>query len=457
MRVVTSCNPFDAGDVIAERAVSSADEVVHVTRVAAAAQRSWRTRAPGARRDALAAVADHLRAAREELARLICREVGKPITEAEGEVDRAIALADYYAQLALLPDGHSYPSGGSSRTLTARVPRGVVAAVTPWNFPVAIPLWKVLPALAYGNAVVLKPSEHAIGCAIFVVDLLARVLPPDLVQPVIGGADAVDALLDSPDLAAVTFTGSTHVGRTVASRAAALGKQAQCEMGGQNASVVLADAEVELAAATIATASMAFAGQKCTATSRVIVDRRIADRFVVALADQVAGLRIGDPLLRDTIVGPLIDEAARQRASSAIEASRGSVITGGRETGLGARMMLPTLVRCDDREDVLNREEIFGPVATVQIVDGEDEAFDSANATRYGLVASVFTSSLDSALAALDRLEVGLVRINASTTGVDLHMPFGGAKSSSLGPREQGLAAIEFFTETRTMSIAGAR
>lgn len=456
MSAVVSVNPFQPDDVIARAEQTTRNEIEERVGSAATAQRTWRHARTAERSAAISAFADAVAGNASELADLACREVGKPIVEARGEVDRVVAIARYYSQATLYPVGDVLPAPRPGLHFTTRAPRGTIAAITPWNFPLAIPMWKSIPALAYGNAVVLKPSSEAIGCALRLAELLHDVLPADLFHVVIGGRAVAEALIDSDAIAAVTFTGSTDVGRSVAARVAARGRPAQCEMGGQNPSIVLPDADLEQAATTIAGAAMGYAGQKCTATSRVIVDRSVADRFVPMLIDAVRTLPVGDPRDPGTVVGPLINRAALDGACAAVGESAAELLTGDGKPAADGLVMTPVLARVDDHADPLNRDEVFAPVAAVQVTDGFDAALRAANATRYGLVASVFTHDLRFVNAAVDQLDVGLLRINAPTSGVDYFAPFGGSKDSSLGPREQGLAAADFFTETKTVLVTEA-
>jgi aldehyde dehydrogenase (NAD+) len=329
----------------------------------------------------------------------------------------------------------------------------VAGLVTPWNFPVAIPLWKAAPALAYGNAVLLKPSPEATGLALRLAELLAPALPEDLFQVVPGGARTGEALLEAVDC--LSFTGSVAVGRRVAVAATGRGIPSQAEMGGLNASIVLPDADPERAATVIAGAAMGYAGQKCTATSRAIV---VGDpgRFTEALVAAVQGLPVGDPAEEATVVGPVITEQARRRVLDAAEeatAAGGRLLTGGKPGDGPGWFVAPTLVDGLSPDARLAQEEVFGPIAVVLPVLDTDEAVTVANGVAYGLVGSVFTRDLDRALGLAARLDTGMIRVNAPTSGVDFHAPFGGEKGSSFGPREQGKAARELYTSTRTITM----
>jgi alpha-ketoglutaric semialdehyde dehydrogenase len=451
----TSVNPHHPADVVGEWEPAGDRDVAAAVERARHSAETWR-RAPGpARAAALGQAAAALERRAAEVTALTVREVGKPVSEARGEVARAVSILRYYAQLALLPDGETLPAAADpDALLMARYrPVGVAALLTPWNFPVAIPLWKAAPSLAYGNATILKPSSAAAATALLLHEIIAPELPDGVFQVLLGGAQTARPLIENPGVAAVSFTGSVPVGRDISSRVAARGGKVQAEMGGQNPSIVLADADLDRAASTIAYAAMGYAGQKCTATSRVIVERPVYAEFRDRLAEAVRSLRVEDPAAEGTLVGPVIDGEARSAALAAVGASGGRVITGGRELDAPGYYLAPTLVELDGPTGPLAREEVFAPVAAVLRADSPDQAVEIANDVRFGLVAAVFTSDLGRALRLTNNLDAGMVRVNAPTSGVDFHAPFGGAKESSYGPREQGLAARAFYTESRTVLI----
>ena len=450
----TSLNPHDPDDVIGEWEAAGDGEVAAAVDRARAAAKTWRRTPAATRSAALANAAAAMEQRADEITALTIREVGKPVSEARGEVARGISIMRYYAQLALLPDGETLPAADPDALLMARRrPVGVVALLTPWNFPVAIPLWKAAPSLAYGNATVLKPSSAAAATALLLREIIAPHLPDDVFQVLLGGAATARPLVEHPDVAAVSFTGSVPVGQDIARRVAARGARMQAEMGGQNPSIVLADADLEKAATTIAYAAMGYAGQKCTATSRVIVEETVYSDFVDLLETAVTSLQVLDPAAEATLVGPVIDAGARSAALDAVAASGGRVITGGKPLDAPGFYLAPTLVELDAPTGPLASEEVFAPVAAVISADSADRAIAIANGVRFGLVAAVFTRDLARALRLANFLDAGMVRVNAPTSGVDFHAPFGGAKESSYGPREQGLAARDFYTESRTVLI----
>jgi acyl-CoA reductase-like NAD-dependent aldehyde dehydrogenase len=449
-----SLNPHRPSDVVAEFEPASPKGVDRAVAGALGGLAEWRRTTTHARGKAMGDIASDLDREAEDLAHLMVREVGKPITEARAEVARAVAIWRYYSQLILAPDGETYPaSAGNQWLLVRRHPVGVCALITPWNFPVAIPSWKAAPAIGYGNAIVLKPAPAATAVAQRLVEMANRHLPSGVWELVRGDGEVGEPLLDHRDVAAVSFTGSVPVGRAVARRAASRGARVQCEMGGQNPSIVLADADLDDAAVTIAYAAMGYAGQKCTATSRVIVEESVYAEFRDRLVSAVEELGITDPESEACLVGPLIAGEARASALEALQAGEGTVLTGGEALDHEGFYLAPTLVELGDAASPLAREEVFAPVAAVLKSRSVDEAIRIANEVKYGLVAAIFTKDIGRAMDFADRVEAGLVRVNAPTSGVDYHAPFGGTKASSIGPREQGLAAREFYTETRTLLV----
>ncbi len=458
---VRSTNPARPDDVVVEVPVASPDDVAKAAEAARAAQKEWQASAPLLRSAALSAAAEAVAAASDELAARMVREVGKPLGEAKGEAARAVAILRYYAQQVLDPDGETLPADGATLLMARRRPRGLAGLITPWNFPVAIPLWKAAPALAFGNAVLLKPAPEGTACGLRLAELLGQSLPADLFSVLPGEAGTGQAIVEQADV--VSFTGSVAAGAAVREAAARRGVPVQCEMGGQNASIVLPDVDIAATASVLAGAAMGYAGQKCTATSRVLVvddGEGFAERFTDALVSSVEALPFGEPDRDGVSVGPVIDERARDAvlagATEAVEGG-GRVLTGGEAPEREGWFVAPTLVTDVDPGARVAQEEIFGPFAAVLTVPDVDEAVAVANGVRYGLAAAVFTSDLTSALEVADRLDAGLVRVNAATSGVDFYAPFGGEKESSYGPREQGKAARDFYTSVRTVTIAGGR
>ncbi|MEV4555663.1 aldehyde dehydrogenase family protein [Kitasatospora sp. NPDC049285] len=456
MTLINSYNPADPEDlVVAAEAVGAAGVEAAIV-AARRAQRAWVALGAAGRAAALSRAAAAVEGAAEELARLVVREVGKPVAEARGEVARTVAIWRYYAQAPFAAAGAVHePAAGEGLLLTRRRPYGVAGLITPWNFPLAIPTWKAAPALAVGNTVVLKPAPEATACALRLAELAG--LPEGVLTVVPGGAEEGTALVAGTDV--VSFTGSTAVGRAVVAATADRGVPVQAEMGGLNAALVLPDADVAQAAAHLANAIAGYAGQKCTATSRVIAVGDAYEPLAEALAKALARTAAGDPADGVTVCGPVINRPALERLTGAIEGARAggaTVLTGGVRPERAGWFLEPTLLENVPAGDPLLTEEFFGPVAVLLHAADLDEAIALANDTRHSLSTSVHSRSLDVALAAADRLDAGMIRVNAPSSGVDFHLPFGGAKAASYGSREQGQAVLDFYTASRTVSVLPA-
>jgi alpha-ketoglutaric semialdehyde dehydrogenase len=403
------------------------------------AQPAWAALGALGRAARLAAAAERV-AADGGLADLIVSDVGKPVTEARAEVARTAAILRYAASLATGPAGELYEDATGAQVRVLRSPRGVALLITPWNFPIAIPTWKLAPALQAGNAVVLKPASQALRVAQRLVEHLDL---GEVVQLVPGGRAVAAALLDArPD--AVSFTGSTATGRSIAERLAGRFVPLQLEMGGKNGVYVSEAADAALAARVALGGAMGYAGQKCTATSLLFVHERAAAAVTAALREQLAALPVGDPADERTVVGPMIDAGKRDEVAAAIADAQ--LLAGGEPAGHG--ILRPALLT---GEHPTNQEELFAPVLSVQPVRGMDEALERLHALEYGLVAGIVSPLRDEVEAFARQVEAGIVRVNAPTAGVEPHVPFGGVKASSFGPREQGRAGLEFFSETRTI------
>ncbi|MCG6492823.1 aldehyde dehydrogenase [Kitasatospora sp. A2-31] len=449
---IRSYNPADPTDLVAEAPAPGADAVRAAVARARAAQPGWLASGAGARSAALTRIADAVEAHADELAALVVREVGKPLAEARGEVARTAAIWRYYAQAPFAASGAVHETaGGPGLLLTRRRPYGVAGLITPWNFPLAIPTWKAAPALAVGNAVVLKPSSEAIGCALRLAELVAAAgLPQDVFTVLPGGGAEGGELVSSADV--VSFTGSTGVGRQVVRTATERGTPVQAELGGLNAAIVLPDADIDQAAAHLAAAIAGYAGQKCTATSRVVA---VGEAYEPLRAALVKALGQVD----DTACGPVISAATRDEITAAVASAReagAEVLAGGGTPDRAGWYLDPTLVAGVPDDHPLRREEFFGPIAVLHAAADLDEAVALANDTPYTLSASIHTRDLDAALVAADRLDAGMIRVNAPSSGVDFHLPFGGAKGASHGEREQGPAALDFYTQSRTVTLLPA-
>lgn len=461
-QVMPDVNPSDTRDVVGEFPTASADTVAAAVACARKALPGWAHASPQVRANVLDAAAREVAERQEELALLLAREAGKTLPEARGEVGRAAQILRYFAGEPLRLRGYTGDSiRPGVRVEVRRHPVGVVGLITPWNFPIAIPAWKIAPALAYGNTVVLKPSELAPGSAWMLVDILRRAgAPAGVVNLVFGpGNPTGQALVENADVNALSFTGSSAVGKAIGARAVARGCRVQLEMGGKNPLLVMDDADLDLAVECAANGAFFSAGQRCTASSRLIVTDGIHDRFVQALSRRLAGLRVGNALSEGTNIGPLIDGKALEKALSYIELSRQAgvepVCGGSRiESATPGYYLSPTLFAQTSNAMRLNREEVFAPVAAVIRVNGYEEALQVANDTEYGLSAGICTKSLSIAEHFRTHVEAGVTMVNLPTAGLDFHVPFGGIKASSMGPREQGFTAYEFYTASRTAYIA---
>ena len=448
----TVADPSTGEPAFAVARTPAAGAHAHLER-ARAAQAAW-SALGGLGRAAHLERAAALVAADETLAQLIVSDVGKPIAEATAEVARAAKILQFVASLSTWPQGEVYEDATGAYVRVVRRPRGAAVLVTPWNFPIAIPTWKLAPALQAGNAVCLKPSTPAARCAERLVSHLhAAGVPEDVIQLVPGGADTVNALLDArPD--AVSFTGSTGVGRAIAERLAGSFVPLQLEMGGKNGVYVSPQADPAQAAQIALAGAMGYAGQKCTATSLLYVHEAAAGAVREELARQTAALGVGDPHERSTVVGPLIDAVKRDEVAGVLAAARGRGVSfdhGGEPLDRPGAFLAPTLLSGAAPEDPVNREELFAPVLSVQEVPDMDTALQRLHDLPYGLVAGIVSPLRAEIEAFATQVEAGIVRVNAATTGVEPHLPFGGTKQSSFGPREQGRAGLEFFSETRTI------
>lgn len=455
MAVVSPANPSETIGFIPRSTHVDVDQAVEA---AALALGPWKQMGAMGRSSlmfqAVATLEQHV----EELAQLAAREMGKPIGETRGEALRAVAILRYYAGQGAHPVGDVIPAA-NPRTLqyTTREPLGVVGIITPWNFPLAIPMWKVAPALIYGNAVVVKPAELSSLTAYRMFSVIQGLFPPGVINVVIGrGTEAGTALVQHSGIRGISFTGSSPVGQGIARAAADSGVKYQLEMGGKNAVIVADDANINQAVELVVSGAMRSAGQKCTATSRVIVMKGIHHAFRDALSERVASLAVGDPLDQNTYLGPVVSASQQERVHRFIDKARQDgypAITGGHRLDRSGHFVAPTIFDEVLPTAEIAQEEIFGPVVAMIPAATLDEAIAMTNRVRYGLSASVFTQNLTTALKVVDELDVGMVRVNEETAGVEYQAPFGGMKASSSHSREQGLAAREFYTETKTVAI----
>ncbi len=458
---VENINPSNTNDVVGVYARACAEDAKSAIAAAKAAFPAWSHSGILQRHAILKKTADEILARKDELGKLLAREEGKTLPEAIAETIRAAQIFDFFAGEVLRLSGEVLPSVRPNIGVEiTREPIGVVGIITPWNFPIAIPAWKVAPALAYGNTVVFKPAELVPGCSWAIADILHRAgLPNGVLNLVIGKGSVVgQAMLNSPDLAAITFTGSTTTGKRVAATSIEHNRKFQLEMGGKNPMVVLDDADLTLAVEAAANSGFFSTGQRCTASSRLIVTEGIHDKFVAALTEKLKGLVVDDALKAGTHIGPVVDANQLKQDTDYITIGRseGAKLAFGGETisrDNPGFYLQPTLFTEATNQMRISREEIFGPVASVIRVKDYEEALSVANDTPFGLSAGIATTSLKHATHFKRHSEAGMVMVNLPTAGVDFHVPFGGRKASSFGPREQGKYASEFYTVVKTAYV----
>ncbi len=457
--VTTNTSPANRDDVIGTYARGDAARVDQAVSAALAAQPSWAAASPQLRHDVLERAGALIVERKDELGRLLAREEGKTIAEAVGETVRASQVFKFFAGEALRNTGDAVASVRPGiDVMIEREAVGVIGLITPWNFPIAIPAWKLAPALAYGNAVVMKPAELTPGCAWELAKILDEAgCPAGIFNLVMGPGSKVGArIVEHEDIAAVSFTGSVATGRQVAVDCTARGKKVQLEMGGKNPMVVVDDADLDVAVGACLNGAFFSTGQRCTASSRLIVTAGIHDAFLDKLTAAAADLVIGDPLDSKTQIGPVVDQGQLDQNLEylALAATEGCDVRGG---GLGngnGYFMHPAIFAGASNQMRVSREEIFGPMASVIKVADYDEALAVANDTEFGLSSGICTTSLKLATDFRRNAKAGMVMVNLPTAGVDYHVPFGGRKGSSYGPREQGSYAREFYTTVKTSYIA---
>lgn len=455
---VANVNPSDTNEIVGHYARASKADAEAAIAAAKAASARWGRSGLMERHAVLRKAADEITARKDELGRLLAREEGKTLAEGIGETMRAAQIFDFFAGEALRLAGEMVPSvrPGVGVEVT-REPVGVVGIITPWNFPIAIPAWKIAPALCYGNTVVFKPADLTPGCGWALADILHRAgLPAGVLNLVMGKGSIVgQTMLDSPDIDAITFTGSVSTGRRVAAASVERMRKFQLEMGGKNPLVVLDDADLAIAVDCAVNGAFFSTGQRCTASSRLIVTEGIHNRFVEAVTDRLKGLKVDNAVKDGTHIGPVVDENQLQQDESYVAIGReegARLVFGGerlnRETP--GFYLQPALFTEATNAMRISQEEIFGPVASVIRVKDYEEALHVANDTPFGLSSGICTTSLKHATHYKREAQAGMVMVNLPTAGVDFHVPFGGRKGSSYGPREQGRYAAEFYTTVKT-------
>jgi len=454
-------NPSDTNDVIGEYDRASEAQVNDAIAAARKAFPAWSRTTPQQRADLLDKVGNEIMARREELADLLAREEGKTLAEAAGEVGRAGQIFKFFAGEALRVPGERLPSiRPRIEVEITREPLGAVGLITPWNFPIAIPSWKTAPALAYGNCVVLKPADLVPGCAWSLADIIHRAgFPAGVFNLVMGRGSVVgEVLVSDARVDAISFTGSVAVGRGVLEKASQHAAKVQLEMGGKNPLVVLADADLEVAARAALDGAYFQTGQRCTASSRLIVEEPVHDRFIAALAEAIQKQVVDDARRKGTTIGPVVSQPQLEQDLRYIgigQKEGARLVIGGERLNREkpGYYMAPALFTETRNDMQINREEIFGPVASVIRVRDYEEALTIANDTPFGLCAGICTRSLKRANHFRRNAEAGMVMVNLPTAGVDYHVPFGGRKGSSYGQREQGRYAAEFYTIVKTAYV----
>jgi alpha-ketoglutaric semialdehyde dehydrogenase len=461
-KIIERRNPANTDEVVARVALSTRQETKQAIVAAKAAFPAWRGMPAPNRGKILFTATRIMQEQKEDLARLLTREEGKALKDARGEVQRAINIIEFMAGEARRLNGETLTSElPKNFSYTIRQPLGVVGAITPWNFPVAIPVWKIAPALVCGNTVVFKPATLTPLTAIRIVEIFQQAgLPAGVLNLVMGsGRETGDELVQNPHVHGISFTGSNEVGCALYASGAAQLKKIQCEMGGKNPIVVLADADLQLAMESALSGAFASTGQRCTATSRVVVEESVADKFVAMLEGRTEKLIVGDGLDESTDMGPSVDESQLKTVLKYIEIGRteGKLVCGGERLS-GTRhdkgwFVAPTIFDHVAADSRLAQEEIFGPVLSVIRVKNFEDALEVANSVRYGLSSSIYSTDSNKIFEFVDKIETGMTHVNSPTVGGEAHVPFGGAKDSSVGPREVGHAAIDFYTDLKIVYI----
>ena len=462
-RTAANINPANTDDVLGTVRQATRDEARAAVEAAANAFRSWRATPAPARGRIVAKAARLLEENKEEVAQLLTREEGKTIAESRGELQRSINVAEFCAGEARRLNGETIPSElPSNFAYTIKQPIGVVACVTPWNFPVAIPIWKVAPALVAGNTVVFKPASITPATAVRITEIFeAAGIPPGVLNLVLGsGSEAGDEIINHPAVKAISFTGSNGVGIRLYEQASRRGAKVQCEMGGKNPVIVLEDADMDLAVESTAQGAFGSSGQRCTATSRAVVVNEIADEFVQRIAKRAASMRLGAGADAQTEMGPSVDENQFKTVLRYIDVGRedgATLVCGGeRATGDGldkGYFVHPTVFDNVTADMRIAREEIFGPVLSVLRVPDFEHAMEVANDCEYGLSSSIFTNDAARIFRFVDEIETGMTHINSPTTGGEAHVPFGGIKGTGIGDREQGSTALDFYTDLKVVYV----
>ncbi|MFZ0787005.1 MAG: aldehyde dehydrogenase family protein [Candidatus Acidiferrales bacterium] len=451
-------NPADLNEVLSVSPLSTRAEVGEAVAAAKAAFPAWRDTPAPTRGKILARAAALMEKRKEELARTLTREEGKTFKESLVEMQRSINILEFTAGEGRRIGGETVPSETPRNlTYTIKQPLGVVGAITPWNFPVAIPVWKAAPALVAGNTMVIKPAELTPQTCAQMCEIFEQAgLPPGVLNMVLGAGEEVgDELLRSPDVRAISFTGSNEIGSLIYATAAKQMKKCQCEMGGKNPVVVLKDADLALAADSVVAGAFGSSGQRCTATSRVVVEESIANQFVEMLVERAKKLKVGNGLDPATDVGPLVDEQQLKTVLRYIDTGKkeAALLQGGGRAGDNGYFVAPTIFDQVRWDSTIAQEEIFGPVLSIIRVPDFEEALRVANSVKYGLSSSIYTNDAARIFEFIDRIESGMTHVNAPTVVSEAQLPFGGVKATGVGLREMGRVAIDFYTELKAVYI----
>ncbi|MXQ55216.1 alpha-ketoglutaric semialdehyde dehydrogenase GucD [Shimazuella alba] len=462
-QTISITNPANWNEPVGFVQKSDQNDVSSAVQAAKQANSTWGQLSPIARGAYLEKTARILEERIVDIATTATQEMGKTLVETTGEMGRAIAILKYYAQEGWRKTGDVIPSSEEKNLLyTTRVPLGVVSVITPWNFPIAIPIWKIAPALVFGNTVVFKPAEETSITGIKLVQAFHDAgLPAGVINIVTGkGAEIGPEMVQNPSVNGITFTGSNGVGKGIAMEALSRGCKYQLEMGGKNPAIVLADADLDHAATLVVSGAMKHTGQKCTATSRVIIEASVYKQVKEKILEKVKQIQVGNGLDEDTYMGPVVSSKQQKNVLNMIEKgiSEGATLLYGGKILTGDQFDQGYFIEPTLFEDVTNdmsiaQEEIFGPVLCLIKVDSLEDAIQVANDSSYGLSASLFTRDLAKTLQFTQQMEAGLIKVNGESAGVELQAPFGGMKSSSSHSREQGQAAVEFFTSIKTITI----
>lgn len=462
-KTVPNVNPANTDDVLGTIRQATREEARSAVEAASEAFHSWRRTPAPTRGKIVAKAARLMEDAKEELAQILTREEGKTISESRGELQRSINVAEFCAGESRRMNGETILSElPSNFAYTIKQPLGVVACITPWNFPVAIPVWKIAPALVAGNTVVFKPASLTPATAVRIVEIFAQAgIPPGVLNLILGsGSDAGDEIVNHRAVKAVSFTGSNAVGIRMYEQVSRRGGKCQCEMGGKNPVVILEDADMDLTVESTAQGAFGSSGQRCTATSRAIVVNDVADEFVERIKQRAESMRIGDGMDPKTEMGPSVDESQFKTVMDYLNIGRedgAALVCGGeRATGNGldkGYFVRPTIFDHVTPDMRIAREEIFGPVLSVLRVKDFAEAMQVANDTEYGLSSSIFSNDAARIFRFIDEIETGMTHINSPTTGGEAHIPFGGIKGTGIGDREQGSTALDFYTELKVVYV----